>query len=370
MATQTVLMLGEIEMVSPQIQLHELLTDALVAAAAAEEVNHGAGVYAAAFTDIPAGDYRVKLLDNGELNWIDSVSLTLSTATFPASEAAAAAVSGGPVNVTQWAGVAVADARPKVDLVAIMGAAITGTAARIAAAFGRFWDVVTPTGTVNSLPDAVPGNAAGLPRTSDVPTVLAIESAADDAAQSVIAWGDGAGAWGATGGGGGGGTAMETTSQEILAAVTEHGEQLDRVEAKTGLITAGKIRVSSRVVGNTITAKIGDDHLLAVEHALWLEVDDEDNAIHQLLTDATVTAITFGAGREHRRDEIRAAITAADVQHIGTKTRIPIELPAAATAGKRADSYDFDIQVTTATGYKVTKPQLEGLLILTTDRAE
>ena len=50
----------------------------------------------------------------------------------------------------------------KANLVQILGAAITGTAAQIVAAFSKFFDKASPTGTVNSLPDAVAGEVNGL----------------------------------------------------------------------------------------------------------------------------------------------------------------------------------------------------------------
>lgn len=50
----------------------------------------------------------------------------------------------------------------KASLVQILGAAITGTAAQIVAAFTKWFNVATPTGTVNSLPDAVPGASGGV----------------------------------------------------------------------------------------------------------------------------------------------------------------------------------------------------------------
>jgi hypothetical protein len=50
----------------------------------------------------------------------------------------------------------------KANLAQILGAVITGTAAQIVAAFTKFFNVATPTGTVNSLPDAVAGQASGL----------------------------------------------------------------------------------------------------------------------------------------------------------------------------------------------------------------
>jgi hypothetical protein len=50
----------------------------------------------------------------------------------------------------------------EVDLVSILGTALTETAGLIAAAFKKFFNIATPTGTVNSLPDAVPTAAGGL----------------------------------------------------------------------------------------------------------------------------------------------------------------------------------------------------------------
>jgi hypothetical protein len=84
MATQTVVMIGEVMLESPKIALHNLNTDALVEQSTATEISYGGGVYSSVFTDVPAATYRVKLIDGyGDVNYIDSVTLTLSTATFP-----------------------------------------------------------------------------------------------------------------------------------------------------------------------------------------------------------------------------------------------------------------------------------------------
>ncbi|HUU82350.1 MAG TPA: hypothetical protein VM243_02495, partial [Phycisphaerae bacterium] len=48
------------------------------------------------------------------------------------------------------------------DLTKIHGTAITETATQLAGAFTKFFDVAAPTGTVNSIPDAVAGAAGGL----------------------------------------------------------------------------------------------------------------------------------------------------------------------------------------------------------------
>lgn len=50
----------------------------------------------------------------------------------------------------------------KANLVQILATALTETAGQIAAGFKKFFNVATPTGTVNSLPDAVPGAANAL----------------------------------------------------------------------------------------------------------------------------------------------------------------------------------------------------------------
>src|SRR3990172_3216149 len=49
-----------------------------------------------------------------------------------------------------------------VSLVQILGTAITETAGQIAAAFTKFFDKAAPTGTINSIPDAVAGAASGI----------------------------------------------------------------------------------------------------------------------------------------------------------------------------------------------------------------
>ena len=48
------------------------------------------------------------------------------------------------------------------NMMQILSAAITGTAAQIVAAFTKWFNVATPTGTVNSIPDAVAGATNGL----------------------------------------------------------------------------------------------------------------------------------------------------------------------------------------------------------------
>lgn len=156
---------------------------------------------------------------------------------------------------------------------------------------------------------------------------------------------------------------------EVLDAVTAANAKLDSIALKTALINAGRLRVLSRVAGNVITAHAGDDHLILAENALTLEVDDDDASLYALLTTGTNQNVNFGAGRasDTDSDEISATIPAANVRHVGTSTFVDIELPSAATAGRRGE-YEFDIQITNAAGYKITPQQLQGTLIVEVDR--
>ena len=66
----------------------------------------------------------------------------------------------------------------KSNLVQILASAIAGTAAQISAAFTKFFDKASPTGTINSLPDAIPDAVGGLPitgtRLTAIPTIATV----------------------------------------------------------------------------------------------------------------------------------------------------------------------------------------------------
>lgn len=70
----------------------------------------------------------------------------------------------------------------KSNLAQILGTAITETAGQIAAAFKKFFDKATPTGTINSLPDAVAGAAGGVSIVGSAMTLSAAYDAAKTAA--------------------------------------------------------------------------------------------------------------------------------------------------------------------------------------------
>lgn len=64
-----------------------------------------------------------------------------------------------------------ANGNMKSSLVEILTTALTETGGLLTGAFKKFFNVAVPTGTVNSIPDALPGAAAGLPRVSDLGVV-------------------------------------------------------------------------------------------------------------------------------------------------------------------------------------------------------
>lgn len=74
---------------------------------------------------------------------------------------------GVQASVEQWKGYVIPEPNvggiPMVDLKYILGTVLTETAGQIAAAFTKFFNKAAPTGNVNSLPDAAPNAAGGLP---------------------------------------------------------------------------------------------------------------------------------------------------------------------------------------------------------------
>jgi hypothetical protein len=110
------------------------------------------GVVDTVFTDNRLINNTTQISDSGtrtqeEWNWLDTGS-------------------DGRVNVGSWLGQTVQAAVngfPKVDLTYILGTILSETSGGLlAAAFKKFFDKATPTGTINSLPDAVPGASGGL----------------------------------------------------------------------------------------------------------------------------------------------------------------------------------------------------------------
>jgi hypothetical protein len=103
---------------------------------------------------------RGRIRCNKSTYQIPPVEFTVLTAaafdTLVANGTIASTTSGRTITVS-------AGGKADANLAEILGAAITGTAAQLAAAFTKWFDVASPTGTVNSLPDAPAGQENGLP---------------------------------------------------------------------------------------------------------------------------------------------------------------------------------------------------------------
>lgn len=111
-------------------------------------------------------------LDMDEMN-VDIEAIQVSTASLTFTGAGKVDAS-----VRDWVGDTIPARNvtgvPIIDLKYILGTVLTETAGQIAAAFKKFFDKATPTGTVNSLPDAVPDASGGLPVTGNRLTAIPV----------------------------------------------------------------------------------------------------------------------------------------------------------------------------------------------------
>ena len=101
----------------------------------------------------------------------------------------------------------------KANLAQILASAISGTAAQISAAFTKFFDKATPTGTINSLPDAVAGATGGLPTTNGTKVNQTVDLTAGQTIAATVA-----GAVGSVTGNVGGSVASVTADVGITQA--------------------------------------------------------------------------------------------------------------------------------------------------------
>lgn len=99
----------------------------------------------------PATDGQQATRDRGDAEWVTATGFAVAGDTMKVS----AGTGTGQLDFTN--GVV------KSNLAQILGTALTETSGYIAAAFKKFFNVASPTGTVNSLPDATPDGAGGLP---------------------------------------------------------------------------------------------------------------------------------------------------------------------------------------------------------------
>lgn len=102
----------------------------------------------------PTNSQLLSIDSNGRIDVIKVAGTTQTARDLGASVLLSSGTGAGQLDFTS--GVV------KANLAQILGTAITETAGQIAAAFTKFFNKASPTGTVNSLPDAVPGAAGGV----------------------------------------------------------------------------------------------------------------------------------------------------------------------------------------------------------------
>jgi len=204
----------------------------------------------------------------------------------------------------------------KANLAQILGTALTETTGQIAAAFKKFFDKASPTGTINSLPDEVPGTGGGLATTLHV--------------------------------------------QEVEDKVDTIDGIVDAVKAKTDLITTGTvITVTSPVSGSTITAIRGDTLVAVLENIgtltnyskLWFTVKSDEAD-----TDATAQVQIELAGGLLYINGVAATTAANGSITINDESTgdVTILLKAPETAKLSPGSYYYDIQILRSTGILVS----------------
>jgi hypothetical protein len=125
-------------------------------------------------------------------------------------------------------------------------------------------------------------------------------------------------------------------------------EELDSIRSRTSTITTGTINVISHTYsGGTLKVKAGDSHLLSLNNAIHVLVDDPDQALYNQMTDNSVDSITVGFGRSGTADVFSGSVSPDNISHADGQTDIPIEIEATATASQKAvTGYSYDIQLT------------------------
>jgi hypothetical protein len=127
-----------------------------------EDTGTGGYKYAMAQADTNGNDISLFFTATGAMpvcvNFVTTAADPTDSVRFGLTALPNAAVSGvgGLLTAPTTANVGLA------DLSRILGTALTETAGQIAGAFKKFFDKATPTGTINSIPDAVAGAAGGL----------------------------------------------------------------------------------------------------------------------------------------------------------------------------------------------------------------
>lgn len=149
-------------------------------------------------------------------------------------------------------------------------------------------------------------------------------------------------------GGGGGGDATAANQAAILAK-----------------LNAARVSVVSNVAaGGTITIYLGDDDTGA--NAVSLPVDDVGEVLKDLLQDASVASVLFGAGTGDSYNEILGTIDPDAITAADGITTIPIEILSTDKTGPASDDYEWHIKTVDDSGLE--KVRIEGSLKLRPER--
>ena len=108
----------------------------------------------------------VTVLGAGGATWVDGANSSewVADATSIAANGLSVAISTGAFDESTIDNISLREKTvPEVDIVEILGTPLTETSGQLAASFVKFNDVASPTGTINSLPDAIAGASGGVP---------------------------------------------------------------------------------------------------------------------------------------------------------------------------------------------------------------
>ena len=238
----------------------------------------------------------------------------------------------------------------KANLVQILAAALTGTAAQIVAAFTNFFNVAAPTGTLNSLPAAVPGASGGLPTTNGAK----LNQTADLTSGQSIACSDKTGfslstagvqaIWDAL-------TSALTTAGSVGKAIVDlcgrivgtlaagtHNPQTGDSYARLGAAGAGLTALGDARVGNldaTVSSRLAASGYTAPPAASAIRSEMDSNSSKLANLDATTSSRLAGSNytAPPSASTIAAAVWASVVGATSTAAQI-LRAMAAAVAGK------------------------------------
>jgi hypothetical protein len=196
----------------------------------------------------------------------------------------------------------------KANLVSILGTALTETSGYLAAAFKKFFNIETPTGTINSLPDAVPGANGGLPTTNGTK----VSQTVDLTAGQSIACSDKTGfALSATGAD----LILKSSTfiQAIVAAINELATY-GLTALNTLLVTTGiKTATTAAPTDMALNSTVAKDATVAKEATLGTVAGYLDTEIASILEDTgTTLPATLAAILEDTGTTLPAALTTID----------------------------------------------------------